>query len=203
MDPGSWTDLGPVITSSPGKTPYNAIDGNLFKLSSASANTYLLSLGSFWSGLYQTQISLPSTSGTTITPTQISYNPADKAQEAPFIFFHENWYYLFYSKGTCCGYDRTRPAKDKEYKIMVCRSTVPNGGFVDKTGTSCTNGGGSVVLESHGWVYGPGGQGVYFDEALKLVVLYYHYVDTRVGYADGMKRFGWNKVNFSGGWPVV
>ena len=86
---------------------------------------------------------------------------------------------------------------------MVCRSTVPNGGFVDKTGTSCTNGGGSVVLESHGWVYGPGGQGVYFDEALKLVVLYYHYVDTRVGYADGMKRFGWNKVNFSGGWPVV
>ena len=86
---------------------------------------------------------------------------------------------------------------------MVCRSSVPNGGFVDKSGKACTNGGGSVVLESHGWVYGPGGQGVYFDEVLKGVVLYYHYVDTRVGYGDGMKRFGWNRVGFSGGWPVV
>ena len=63
MDAGSWTDLGAIITSAPGKTPYNAIDGNLFKLNSASSNTYLLSLGSFWSGIYQTQISLPSTPG--------------------------------------------------------------------------------------------------------------------------------------------
>ena len=29
---------------------------------------------------------------------------------------------------------------------------------VDATGTACTNGGGTVVLESHGTVYGPGGQ---------------------------------------------
>jgi len=29
---------------------------------------------------------------------------------------------------------------------------------VDKTGTACTNGGGTTVLESHGTVYGPGGQ---------------------------------------------
>lgn len=29
---------------------------------------------------------------------------------------------------------------------------------VDATGTVCTNGGGTVVLESHGTVYGPGGQ---------------------------------------------
>lgn len=29
---------------------------------------------------------------------------------------------------------------------------------VDAAGTACTNGGGTVVLESHGTVYGPGGQ---------------------------------------------
>lgn len=28
-------------------------------------------------------------------------------------------------------------------------------------------------------------------------------VDTRVGYADGDKKFGWNVLNWSGGWPSV
>lgn len=53
-------------------------------------------------------------------------------------------------------------------------------------------------------------------------MLYYHYgmsyplpfpgrktdgcvrvVDTKVGYGDGQKRFGWNVIGWSGGWPVV
>jgi arabinan endo-1,5-alpha-L-arabinosidase len=48
----------------------------------------------------------------------------------------------------------------------------------------------------------PGGQGVMNDPSLGPV-LYYHYVDTRIGYADGQKQFGVNKLNFSSGWPVV
>jgi hypothetical protein len=28
-------------------------------------------------------------------------------------------------------------------------------------------------------------------------------VDTRIGYADGNKLFGWNKLSFSSGWPVA
>jgi arabinan endo-1,5-alpha-L-arabinosidase len=34
-------------------------------------------------------------------------------------------------------------------------------------------------------------------------ILYYHYVDTTIGYADGQKKLGWNKINWSSGWPVV
>lgn len=34
-------------------------------------------------------------------------------------------------------------------------------------------------------------------------VVYYHYVDTRIGYADSQKQFGINKLDFSSGWPVV
>lgn len=45
---------------------------------------------------------------------------------------------------------------------------------VDKSGVKCTAGGGTTVLESHGWVYGPGGQGVFSDPSLGPV-LYYHY----------------------------
>jgi hypothetical protein len=45
-------------------------------------------------------------------------------------------------------------------------------------------------------------RGVFTDPSLGPV-LYYHYVDTTIGYADGQKRFGWNQINFSSGWPVV
>lgn len=85
---------------------------------------------------------------------------------------------------------------------MVCRSTSATGGFVDKTGTSCTSGGGTIVLASHGTVYGPGGQGVYDDISLGWV-LYYHYVDTTIGYADADKRLGINKITWTSGWPTV
>jgi arabinan endo-1,5-alpha-L-arabinosidase len=73
---------------------------------------------------------------------------------------------------------------------------------VDKNGVSCLEGGGTTVLESHDFVYGPGGQGFMNDPSLGPVI-YYHYVDTRIGYADGQKQFGVNKLDFSSGWPVV
>ncbi|KAK0649979.1 glycosyl hydrolase [Cercophora newfieldiana] len=196
----NWTDLGSTgITSDPSK-PYNAIDANLIDVN----GTKLLTFGSFWNGLYQVQMQTPPTSARTgSTPYQISHNQADKAMEGPTVFRNGGYYYLFFSKGSCCGYDKNMPAAGKEYKILVCRSTSPTGGFVDKSGVSCTSGGGTVVLESHsGWVYGPGGQCVY-DDPVQGPILGYHYVDRRIGYADGQKRFGWNKMDFSDGWPVV
>jgi arabinan endo-1,5-alpha-L-arabinosidase len=45
-------------------------------------------------------------------------------------------------------------------------------------------------------------RGVFTDPTLGPV-LYYHYVDTRIGYADGQKLFGWNVIDFSSGWPAV
>jgi hypothetical protein len=41
------------------------------------------------------------------------------------------------------------------------------------------------------------------DTDRSFQILYYHYVDTRVGFGDGDKKFGWNKIDFSSGWPVV
>ncbi|KAK3329953.1 glycoside hydrolase family 43 protein [Apodospora peruviana] len=224
MDVGTWTDVGSVGVISNRSKPYNAIDANLFVDYNSSSNnyrtnstivtpTYILTFGSWWNGLFQVQMNnnsnpTPTSIATTVANgssavyTQISYDSKDKAQEAAYLFKDGNYYYLFYSKGSCCGYDRDRPARGKEYRILVCRSTRATGGFADKTGKLCTNGGGTMVLESHDWVYGPGGQGVYRDPVFGPV-LYYHYIDTRVGYSDGQKRFGWNKINFSSGWPVV
>ena len=85
---------------------------------------------------------------------------------------------------------------------MMCRSKSATGSFVDKNGKACTSSGGSVLLESHGTTYGPGGQGVFTDSS-KGLVLYYHYAKTTVGLADAKYLFGWNILKWSGGWPSV
>ena len=46
------------------------------------------------------------------------------------------------------------------------------------------------------------GRGVFTDKNLGLV-LYYHYANTNDGIADADYKFGWNRLSWSGGWPVV
>lgn len=108
--------------------------------------------------------------------TQIAYNATGShAMEGPFVYYRSPYYYLFFSAGICCGYQTTKPAPGEEYSIRVCRSSNVNGPYTDASGKSCTSGGGTKVLESHGNVYGPGGQGVLVDTAYSGTVLYYHY----------------------------
>ncbi|ETM38013.1 hypothetical protein L914_15566 [Phytophthora nicotianae] len=197
LDVGTWEDAGSTGVTSDSKKPYNAIDPNLVAVDGG----YYLTFGSYWQGIYQTHMRDPPVLSSS-TPAQIGFTSNFEVLEGPFIFHHSDFYYLFMSKGKCCGYDKSKPAAGKEYRILVCRSSKATGGFVDKEGVDCAKDGGTVVLESHDNVYGPGGQGVY-DDPKHGPILYYHYVDTTVGYADGDKRFGWNTMDFSSGWPVV
>ena len=199
MDVGSWTDHGSIGISSNSSKSYNAIDPNLI----AVGSSYYMNFGSFWHDLYQAPMKT--------TPTAASgsaYNTAYNASgnhgiEGSYMINYSGYYYLFFSSGQCCNYDTSKPAPGGEYKIMVCRSQTAIGNFVDQNGKSClTQNGGSIVLQSHGTVYGPGGQGVYDDPQLGWVV-YYHYVDTTIGYADADKRLGVNKLAWSNGWPTV
>ncbi|KAF4030191.1 Glycosyl hydrolases family 43 [Phytophthora infestans] len=176
MEAGSWVDAGSIGVTSDATKKYNAIDTNLIQVGSQ----YYLNFGSYWQGLHQTKMTSPPTKSSGGSASQIAFT----------------------SNGSCCQFDKKRPAKGKEYRILVCRSKSPTGGFVDKDNVDCRNNGSSIVLESHDWVYGPGGQGVYNDPT-HGPVMYYHYVDTRIGFADGDKRFGWNKLDFSSGWPTV
>lgn len=87
---------------------------------------------------------------------------------------------------------------------MVCRSLQSSGGFVDDLGRDClTENGGTLVLGSHDEVYAPGGQGVMWDPQQGTVIMYYHYATEATGYAYDKFSFGWNKLDFSSGWPVV
>ncbi|KAK6071018.1 arabinan endo-alpha-l-arabinosidase a [Seiridium cupressi] len=198
LEYGSWTDHGTTGISSSSSKAYNAIDPNLI----AVGSSYYMNFGSFWNDIYQAPMA--STAKTVASSSyQIAYQPSGShAQEGSFMYYRSGYYYLFWSEGICCGYDTSKPATGAEYKIRVCRSTSATGGFVDSSGTSCTDGGGTTVLESHGTVYGPGGQGVIADSA-HGTVLYYHYADTDIGLADSEYQFGWNVVSWSSGWPTV
>ncbi|KAL3423417.1 endo-alpha-1,5-arabinanase [Phlyctema vagabunda] len=199
MDVGSWTDHGSAgVTSVTGKN-YNAIDPNLI----AVGSDYYLNFGSFWGDLYQVKMNSNALTGGGSAAYNIAYTPSGThAQEGAYMFKYGDTYYLFWSAGQCCGLNTNKPAAGGEYKIMVARSKSPTGAFIDKNGKSATAGGGSVVLESHGNIYAPGGQGVFQDPALGPI-LYYHYFDKTVGISDDKAKFGWNTINFSTGWPTI
>jgi len=200
LDAGTWTDYGAIGIYSDSTKAYNAIDPNLIIVD----GTNYLNFGSFWGDIYQDTLN----AAADLKPDgdsahQISYTSVgDHAREGSYMFEYDGYYYLLWSEGICCGYDTSLPAAGAEYKIMMCRSTSPTSGFVDKDGESCTANGGSTLLKSHGTTYGPGGQGVY-DDTEKGLVLYYHYADTDVGLGDGSYLFGWNVLTWSDGWPAV
>ena len=129
MDVGSWTDHGSIGVSSDSSKPYNAIDPNLVTLSSGS---YQLNFGSFWSDLYQVQMSSADNKGSNAA-SQIAYDPSGShSVEGAYMYYRSGYYYLFWSAGQCCGLDTNKPAAGKEYMIKVCRSTLSTSGFVSR-----------------------------------------------------------------------
>jgi arabinan endo-1,5-alpha-L-arabinosidase len=129
MDVGSWTDLGSTGVESVSGSNFNAIDGNL---QSANGKFYM-NFGSFWSDLFQIEMTATPTkvAKAVTSATQIAFVPTSpQAQEGGFGYRYGNYYYLFFSVGSCCGYDTNRPAAGKEYKIQVCRSSNVSGPFV-------------------------------------------------------------------------
>ncbi|KAF7548908.1 hypothetical protein G7046_g8507 [Stylonectria norvegica] len=199
MEYGSWTDHGATGIKSDSSKAYNAIDANVIK---DTAGNYFMNFGSFWHDIYQAPLNAAATKAAG-SAYNLAFNATGaQALEGSYMYYRSNYYYLFFSSGWCCGYDTSYPAPGEEYKIYVCRSSSVSGPFVDKNGVSCTAGGGTKVLASHGKVYGPGGQGI-FNDPTHGTVLYYHYADTSIGISDADYQFGWNTVSWSGGWPSV
>lgn len=200
MEYGSWTDHGSTGISSSSGSDYNAIDPALIDVD----GSYYMNFGSFYGDIFTVPMNSAGTAASG-TPVNLAYNSSSStaAVEGSFMYYRAPYYYLFFSSGACCGYDTSKPAAGEEYAVHVCRSESATGSFVDASGTSCLSGGGTLVLESHGTVYGPGGQGIMVDASESGAVMYYHYADTSIGLADANYQFGWNKISWSTGWPVL
>ena len=72
------------------------------------------------------------------------------ACEASTIIYHDGWYYLSGTHGTCCDGANSR------YNIVVGRSRKVTGPYLDNLGRDMIAGGGKLVAASSGRVIGPG-----------------------------------------------
>lgn len=109
------------------------------------------------------------------------------------------------------------------YSIRVGRSENVSGPFKDKEGTDLRQGGGTIIYGSnHGLTYAPGGLGVLPGNDNRRDILYYHYLDTRIGFKHNVRnhnisrfpnqitntfqqqaQLGWNYLDYTDGWPVA
>ncbi|WDZ99824.1 arabinan endo-1,5-alpha-L-arabinosidase [Mucilaginibacter sp. SJ] len=203
-----WIDHGKVIQSIPGKTNWNAIDPNL--ITDKDGTPYLV-FGSFWDGLKLVKLNkerlsvaedlnnIPTIAtrrkGSTENLPAVDGNPVDaggNAIEAPFIFKHDQYFYLFASIDYCCKGPKST------YKMIIGRSKNLKGPYLDKDGIAMDKGGGSILLAGDKDWYGVGHNGVStFDGADYIIFHGYDAADR------GISKLRIEKLDWVGGWPVV
>jgi arabinan endo-1,5-alpha-L-arabinosidase len=189
-----WVDRGLVIDSEVGSA-YNAIDPNVFH--DDATGKMWMTFGSFWNGIYITELD-PNT-GKPFSPTpavtNIARNPVrpPNAIEAPYLYEHDGYYYLFVNWGNCCqGVDST-------YEIRVGRSTSPTGPFMTRgRGPTMVNGGGEVFLGTEGNFIGPGHISIFSENGIDYFG--YHYYD---GNVNGVAKYNIEQLTWTmDGWPI-
>ena len=75
-------------------------------------------------------------------------------QEAPYIIEKSGFFYLFINWYTCCS-------TNSDYEIRVCRASKVDGPYLDKSGTDCTQGGGTLFKHRNDGSIGPGHASVF------------------------------------------
>ena len=195
-----WTDTGAVIVSH-SHDNFNAIDPNI--VIDEEGNPWM-TFGSFWGGIQLVRLTEDLTS--TLKPEKLytictrqfegaSDVPSRSVNsvEAPFIFKHGGYYYLFVSYDFCC-----RGLKS-DYKVVVGRSTRVTGPYVDKDGRELTRGGGSLVVDSNDEFVAIGHSAAYHFDGKDYFMAH--------GYSlseDGVSKLFFREMTWDEeGWPLV
>ncbi len=132
--------------------------------------------------------------GSIYSKEQLSKNQGmnNGANEAPFIFKKNGYYYLFVSWDRCCR------GVDSSYKIMVGRSKNIRGPYLDKSGNNLAKGGGSLVAQGNDEWAAVGHQAAYtFDNTDYLIFHAYDLKD------DGKPKLRIEKIKWVNNWPEI
>lgn len=146
LDPESpdygWREDG-LINETDGVEFFNGIDPGLF-LDPADGRLWMV-FGSYFG--YIRLVELDPGTGQRVDQnyTNIAINC-----EAATMIYHEGWYYLLATHGSCCR------GSDSGYNIRVGRSKKITGPFIDNMGIDMLKGGGKLFAGSGGRVIGPG-----------------------------------------------
>ncbi len=160
LEKADWQDMGCLVASREGRDNWNAIDPNFCE--DGQGNLWL-TWGSFWDGIQQSPLAVAHTPDGRKTlrladkPRTIArryykntpqgfQNPTSKhaglnAIEAPFIFRHGEYYYLFVSWDYCCQ------GMKSTYRTVVGRSRSISGPYLDREGKPMSEGGGTLIIE--------------------------------------------------------
>ena len=182
----SWQDLGPILTSDPSKN-YNAIDPDVF----FDGRGWWIAFGSFWDGIKMQRLEdMTRPVGPIVSLARHPVNPPNPI-ENPQLFHHGRYWYLLASWDFCCqGVNST-------YKTIVGRATKPTGPFVDRTGKTLLDGGGTILLQSRGNQIGTGAPDVLFAYGRWYMV--HHYYDAN---ANGVIRMQIREIQWDRqAWP--
>jgi len=184
-----WVDLGAAFcsnTSGPAQD-FNAIDASPFQ---DQEGKLWLPFGSFWSGLKMLRLD---EDGKTSGPDLFSLaTRPNTAVEAPHLFFHDGFYFLFESVDSCCQ------GSQSSYKIMVGRSTDVTGPYLDQSGALLSAGGGTLVLKGGSRWRGPGHNAILQDGA-RYLNIYHSYDADHAGVPTlRISELTWSDDN----WPI-
>jgi len=149
-----WNDEGCIVTSRAKRDNWNAIDPNF--IIDEQDQPWLV-WGSFWDGIQMARLDTTMHIAAGEQPRTIArrYDPANQkrmanptskyagtnAIEAPFIFRHDGYYYLFVSWDYCCQGSKST------YRVAVGRSKNVAGPYLDHEGKDMRQGGGMLFLE--------------------------------------------------------
>ena len=211
-----WEDHGCVVNSVAGRDLWNAIDPNLAFDENGDG---WLTFGSFWGGIKLvkldptcTKVAEPevwfpicrrpegTAEDTSKTDTAIKadprghdFDPGNGAVEAPFIIKHGDYYYLFASYDLCCR------GANSTYNVVVGRSAVITGPYLDADGTPLMEGGGTLVAGGNERYPGVGHCGIAIKDGEEVMVM--HGYDKEYNYGSKLlvRPIIWDAE----GWPSV
>jgi arabinan endo-1,5-alpha-L-arabinosidase len=148
LDPDSpeykWEEGG-VVASSDGVEDCNAIDPGA--LLGPNDGRLWLVYGSYFG--YIRLVELNPKTGQRLTPNDTPMDLAISC-EAPIMIFHDGWYYLLATHGSCCR------GAESGYNIRMGRARKVTGPFLDHTGLDMIKGGGTLFAGSTSRHIGPG-----------------------------------------------
>lgn len=154
LDPASpdyrWEDRGRILGTTE-RDDWNAIDAQGFEDRDGSV---WLVMGSYWSGIKIRRLDRKTGRLAEDAPTLHSLARRPDARppsiEGAYLVRHGDFYYLFVSFGSCMR------GAHSDYHIRVGRSRSVTGPYADRDGRPMMEGGGTLVLQSHGATCGPG-----------------------------------------------